>query len=49
MIRKNVNRQITAYFRGGSTIGIPRLEHIRKIPKSDYTPQQITRNGKTAQ
>lgn len=48
MIRKNVNRQIAAYFRGGSTIGIPRLEHIRKIPKSDYTPQQITRNGTTA-
>lgn len=48
MIRKDANRQIAAYFRGGTTIGIPRLEHIRKIPKSDYVPQRVCRTGTTA-
>lgn len=48
MIRKDANRQIAVYFRGGSTIGIPRLEHMRKIPRSGYVPQQIIRSGATA-
>ena len=48
MIRKDANRQIAAYFRGGATIGIPRLEQIRKIPKSDYTPQSILKSGTIA-
>lgn len=48
MIRKDANRQIAAYYRGGSTIGIPRLEHIRRVPNSDYEPQRITRTGVTA-
>jgi hypothetical protein len=48
MIRKDANRQIAAYYRGGSTIGIPRLEHIRRLPNTDYEPQRITRTGVTA-
>lgn len=47
-IRKDNNRQISAYFRGGSTIGIPRLNHIRKIPGVDFEPQEITRTGGAA-
>jgi hypothetical protein len=41
LVRHQKNRQIAAHFRGGSTVGIPRLDQIRRIPSKKVQPESV--------